>query len=167
MAFEPVNENEFRERLLNWRLAYGFSRARLEQYTGVSVSTLTRIEKGDLGVRLEAYNRLAAIMAIEPQTAFWDREKTKLFFYARGHHATSLFYAVVFTWLFRRRYHKGRDFCEVRVDGQVVELWADSFPGVKWVECGNLLRLPSEYGYMLVSASRQGCFRATVMPGRR
>lgn len=164
MEYQPVNEHEFRAQLTQWRMQYGFSRERLGEITGVSVSTLTRIEQGSSVARLDVFNRLAAMIAIEPQAAFWDREKEKLFFYARGQHTARLFHAVVFTWLFQRRYQKVLGYCVLAVSGQKVELWSDSFPGVQWVECGCLLRLPSDYGYMLVPASRQGSFRATVMP---
>jgi len=163
MEYQPVDEKEFREQLLQWRKQFGFSRERLSEVTGVSVSTLMRIEQGNRAARLDVFNSLAAIMAIEPQAAFWDREKTKLFFYARRYHSTRLFHAVVFTWLFQRRYQKVRESYELMVGGQKIGLWADVFPGVERAYNGYLLRLPSEYGFMLVPASRQGSFQATMI----
>ena len=170
MAFEAVNEQEFRERLLGWRLAYGFTRARLGRVTGISESTLTRIEKGgkhgglpERGLRMDVYNRLVEVMAIEPRSGWWDREKTRLFYYCRGRHEAVLFRAVLDTWLFCGRYRRHPEMSVVEAQGKKTVLYESLFPGAAAVETGWLLRMPSEYGYMLVEAGKQGAFEATML----
>jgi len=163
MAFEPVNEGFFRRDLIAWRREYGITRERLADLAGTSVSTLTRFEKGRQTPRLDVYNRLAALMAIEVGARWWDYEKQFLFVCASGFHDERLFAGLVYAWLFQRRYQRAGDTAVLVVDGKEVMLYEPDFPGAAGVETGFLVRLPCDYGYKEVEERKQGAFGATWM----